>query len=609
MKSVCLKRLTSFFLSLATILTMTLGMTMTTAFAAGTDDSNLTPGPTVLKDPGSPTGYTVHFVYDNQAATSVTFNGDILLKNWTDTSDTKVYQPSEYKPGLMRGGGAYSAPMTKVGNRYWVIDVPLAAGANQYWFYVNGDTDTWVADPANAPLYSPDGLTGTSRRAFNKVFVPYDDKQNFQPLKDRAYYENPRPDSPKGTWSYVAIPTQIDGKTRYLGVYLPPNYDSSRKQPYKTIYMQHGGGQDASDWMNMGNVPVIMDNLLQDGLTEPAVVVTTDATYMGNSPYDNLTNIVVPFVESKYNVSKDRMDRAFAGLSMGGMMTTNIINNNPLRFGYFGILSGGAGINITTPNLKNCYVLIGGGKWDMALASSDAVAKLKGNVNFDNLVVAGAHDFNTWNQLFTKFAKDYLWKPAAFVNSAPTSILTVQADKVQAGQSFDVATSLFAPTNTNTAILNYSFDADKFEYANFTPADGVSVLSNKIGNGSANFTLMIPGYKAKDLGTLTLRAKADAALANEWKTVNLTANCALKDAAGVKSIVSMNGSASFTTIGVKGDTNADGKVDLIDLSNMIDWFGKTSADSQWHDLYTFFDFNNNGQIDISDIALVAQMQP
>ena len=45
--------------------------------------------------------------------------------------------------------------------------------------------------------------------------------------------------------------------------------------------MQHGGGQDQSDWMNMGNVPVIMDNLLDDGTTEPAVVITTNTNYLG----------------------------------------------------------------------------------------------------------------------------------------------------------------------------------------------------------------------------------------------------------------------------------------------------------------------------------------
>jgi hypothetical protein len=72
--------------------------------------------------------------------------------------------------------------MTNVGDGYWVIDVPLAAGANQYWFYVNNNTNLWVTDPANSPVYAPDGLTGNARRAFNKVYVPYDaEKQNFAP--------------------------------------------------------------------------------------------------------------------------------------------------------------------------------------------------------------------------------------------------------------------------------------------------------------------------------------------------------------------------------------------------------------------------------------------
>src|SRR5690606_35010657 len=75
--------------------------------AAQADEVDLTPGPTVYADPNSPTGYTGHFVYYNPDATSVRFVADILLRNWADLSDPTVYQPSEYFPGLMRGGGAY----------------------------------------------------------------------------------------------------------------------------------------------------------------------------------------------------------------------------------------------------------------------------------------------------------------------------------------------------------------------------------------------------------------------------------------------------------------------------------------------------------------------
>nr|BFF09969.1 hypothetical protein GCM10025699_12720 [Microbacterium flavescens] len=161
-------------------------MLLTMAPGTAQADVNLTPGPTVVADPDSPTGYTGHFVYYDPDATSVRFVADIMLRNWADTTDTKVYLPTEYEPGLMRGGGAYDVEMTNAGDGYWVTDVPLAAGVNQYWFYVDGNTNLWVADPANSPIFAPDGLTGTARRAFNAVYVPYDAaKQDFAPLAAR----------------------------------------------------------------------------------------------------------------------------------------------------------------------------------------------------------------------------------------------------------------------------------------------------------------------------------------------------------------------------------------------------------------------------------------
>jgi hypothetical protein len=434
--------------------------------AAQADDVDLTPGPTVIKDPDSPTGYTGHFVYYNPTATSVRFVADILLRDWENPTSTTVYQPQQYRPGLMRGAGAYDVQMTKVGDGYWVTDVPLAAGPNQYWFYVNNNTNLWVADPANPPIYPPDGLTGTARRAFNAVYVPYDaEKQNYAPLAERVI-ANPRPDSPKGTWSYV--PIQIGTATRTLGVYLPPGYDPNRAEPYKTIYLQHGSGQDQSDWLNIGSVPIIMDNLLQDGATEPAVVVTTNSAYMGASPYNNLTNIIVPFVESNYHVSTNRMDRAFAGLSMGAQMTTNIINNNPLRFGYYGVWSFRAGINTNTANLNQAYVHIGCGIWDNLnlCATPTQLNGLVGKVNFKNTVLAGGHDFNAWPQLFAIFAKDYVWQRGAFVNGAPVFTAGGESQSVDENRTLTFGVDA---TDPDGDALTYTA-ADLPEGATFDPA-------------------------------------------------------------------------------------------------------------------------------------------
>jgi len=396
------------------------------AVAANAIDVPYPPGPTVVADPNSPTGYTGHFVYCNPNATSVRFVADIMLRNWADRTDTKVYSPYEYKPGLMRGGGGYDVEMTNVGDNCWYTSVPLAAGANQYWFYVNNNTNAWLADPANSPIFAPDGIAFPSRRAFNKVFVPYDAaKQNFEPLAARQI-ELPREDSVKGTWSYVELPglPPLGGTIpRTLGVYLPPDYDPNRAEPYKTIYMQHGGGQDQSDWMNMGNVPVIMDNLLQDGTTEPAVVITANTNYLGpvgnqavqGDAYPNLRNVVIPFVETNYNVSTDAIDRAFAGLSAGSIVANNLIRDDADLFGYWGPWSGGISVPASTPNLAAPYIQYGGGAWDFGLPNPNTVAALDQVAFVENTVVAGAHDFNAWNQLFTIFARDYLWQPEAFV--------------------------------------------------------------------------------------------------------------------------------------------------------------------------------------------------
>jgi len=476
---------------------LTLGLVLSTSSVARAEDEvDLTPGPHVIADPDSPTGFTGHFVYYNPTATSVRFVADILLRDWENPTNTTVYQPQQYRPGLMRGAGAYDVQMTNAGNGYWVTDVPLAAGVNQYWFYVNNNTSLWVADPANSPIFAPDGLTGNARRAFNAVYVPYDpEKQNYAPLAERVI-ANPRPDSAKGTWSYV--PIQIGTATRTMGVYLPPGYDPNRAEPYKTIYMQHGSGQDQSDWMNIGSVPIIMDNLLQDGLTEPAVVVTTNSQYMGASPYNNLTNIIVPFVESHYNVSTNRMDRAFAGLSAGALTTIKIINNNPLRFGYYGVYSFGANINRNVANLKQAYIHIGCGVWDNLnlCPTQAALNNLNGFANYRYTLLAGGHDFNTWPQLFATFARDYVWQRGAFVNSAPVfaaggesqsvdenraltfsveatdpdgDALTYSASGLPAGASFDPVIREFSWTPDYTQAGQYT--------VTFTASDGTKSYS------------------------------------------------------------------------------------------------------------------------------------
>ena len=71
-------------------------------------------------------------------------------------------------------------------------------------------------------------------------------------------------------------------------------------------------------------------------------------------------------------------------------------------------------VDNATPDLEVPYILFGAGAWDFGLPDPAQVEAL-GNAVVENVVVAGAHDFNAWNQLFTTFARDFLWQREAFL--------------------------------------------------------------------------------------------------------------------------------------------------------------------------------------------------
>ena len=131
----------------------------------------------------------------------------------------------------------------------------------------------------------------------------------------------------------------------------------------------------------------------------------------------------------------------------------------------------------------------------MGLPNPNQVAALT-NAHAKNVVVAGAHDFNTWDQLFTIFARDYLWQRGAFVNGAPVfaaggesqsvdenrtltfgvsatdpdgDALTYSASGLPAGASFDPATQQFSWTPSYTQAGTYT--------VTFTASDGTKSYS------------------------------------------------------------------------------------------------------------------------------------
>jgi enterochelin esterase family protein len=215
-------------------------------------------------------------------------------------------------------------------------------------------------------------------------------------------------------------------------IYLPPSYGSTRKS-YPVFYLLHGGGGDYGSWVFDGKIDNIMDYLLSKAKTKEMIVVIPDGNVMPIGSY--LVNIrtfsaewermmriraekysdyffkdIVPFIESRYRVSKGA--RTIAGLSMGGMYTSNVILSHPEMFVAAGIFSSGASEDSrdrfasVRDQLKRYKLLyVSPGNWDFALEGSRKLHSILEELKISHIYVEGegGHIWPLWQRSVVDF--------------------------------------------------------------------------------------------------------------------------------------------------------------------------------------------------------------
>ena len=162
----------------------------------------------------------------------------------------------------------------------------------------------------------------------------------------------PAPNVPRGAITRHTYRSALAGDERNFFVYTPAGYDARRSRAYPVLYLLHGLGDDAERWMTGGGgAHNILDNLIAANTAVPMVVVTPlgYGTSMGPAGgrgasnitgyHDILLNEVMPMIDKSYHVSRNREERAIAGLSMGGAESLYVGLNNLDRFAWIGAFS------------------------------------------------------------------------------------------------------------------------------------------------------------------------------------------------------------------------------------------------------------------------------
>jgi enterochelin esterase-like enzyme len=164
--------------------------------------------------------------------------------------------------------------------------------------------------------------------------------------------------------------SKVTGTWRHALVYLPPNYDRQTSARYPVLYLQHGAGEDETGWIRQGSANFILDNLIAAKNCKPMIVVMAygyarrtgqPAPDLTGKPFgspemlkamqdmaavfeDDVTQVLIPYIDSHFRTLTDSDHRAMAGLSMGGMQSFQVTLNHLDLFSYIGGFSGAGGM-------------------------------------------------------------------------------------------------------------------------------------------------------------------------------------------------------------------------------------------------------------------------
>jgi len=218
-----------------------------------------------------------------------------------------------------------NVPMTKNTKGIWSATVkPEKADIYPYNFVIDGIS---VQDPNNTYVFPNENFKASILE---------------MPSEDMLYTVK---DVPHGKVSYCSYHSTVLGEDRPLVVYTPAGYEKGKKYP--VFYLISGTTDTEETWFKVGKLNVILDNLIAEGKAKEMIVVMPYGN-MGYTPMPTsieaagmysifnreLTECIMPYVESNFKTINNRNSRAIAGFSRGGGQTLFAAFSYPEKFAY-----------------------------------------------------------------------------------------------------------------------------------------------------------------------------------------------------------------------------------------------------------------------------------
>ncbi len=323
------------------------------------------------------------------------------------------------------------------------------------------------------------------------------------------------------------------GHVKQCYVYTPPCYKPGDVKKYPVCYILHGVGESETGWIWNGKLNLIMDNLIAEGRVKDMIVVICSSysfkkgenpTFFPGDFGKELTESVIPYIESNYPVLKGRKNRAMAGLSLGSAQSTQIVSRFQNLFAHLGVFSGMRDIeaDIILKNFEKYpmeTVLMTAGTGEVGLDATqkkytDRFAALGADSEQRNY--EGFHEWHVWRESFRDFAIKFSEKTGEEDLSEPVFKYSEPAidREVLDTQSYEQHIAMFDPIYKG---LIFDFDPEGRPAGRyFDDHHGVEIVD--AATGKARFWIKAPGAKTVEADIWGMKRFALEPFDKEWWT-------------------------------------------------------------------------------------------
>jgi len=142
---------------------------------------------------------------------------------------------------------------------------------------------------------------------------------------------------PRGKVEQYRLRSEILNNQRRVWVYTPPDYASTRSEPYTLLVLFDGRA-----YVNHVPTPTILDNLIDAGLIQPVVAVFPDSLSSSirlqelvlHPPFNEfLAKELIPWIQSNFHVTDNPQKMVIGGASAGGLAAAYAAMELPDIFG------------------------------------------------------------------------------------------------------------------------------------------------------------------------------------------------------------------------------------------------------------------------------------